>query len=81
MLAAIWVVMGHGVSKGIVHPAGTAGSLVDMKSKNLLLAEELSFGQAGDLGKNNHTCIGLIQLHSSGDASARNICHRLGPAA
>ena len=77
--------MGHGVRKRVVHIAAAAGPLMDMKSKDPLLAGNVRLRQAADLGQDNHSRIGLIQPHGARYAgiifAARDAGRRPGPAA
>ena len=61
MRTALWIVVGHGVGKGIVHIAPAVGSLVDVKSKNPFLTGVLRQGQAVDLSPDDDPLIGLVK--------------------
>lgn len=77
--------MGHGVCKRIVHIVAAIGALMDMEPKDPLLAGNVRLRQAGDLGEDDYSLIGLIQPHAARYAriifAARNAGCRLGPAA
>lgn len=83
--ATVGIVMGHGVCKWIVHIAAAIGALMDMKPKGPLLAGDVRLRQAGNLGEDDYSRIGLIQPHAARYAriifAARNAGCRLGPAA
>ena len=85
MPAAVGIVVGHGVSQRIVHIAAAVGTLMDMKSKDPLLAGKIRLGQAADLGEDDHARIGLVQPDSTRYAgiifTARDAGCRLGPVA
>ena len=85
MSVTVGIVMGHGVCKWIVHIAAAIGALMDMEPKDPLLAGNVRLRQAGDLGEDDYSLIGLIQPHAARYAriifAARNAGCRLGPAA
>ena len=85
MLTAIWIIVRHGIGKRIVYAAAAVAPFMDMKSENPFLTGNIRLGQAADLGEDNHSRIGLIELHRTPYAgivlTARDAGGRLRPAA
>lgn len=84
MLAAIGIIMGHGVGEGVAHVAGAAAAGVDVEAEEAPLAGGVEMGQTAELGADEDASIGLVEPHHARYVrvafAARDACRRLGGA-
>lgn len=65
MPAVIGIIVGHGVRERLIHAALAAGSFMDMKSENLLMAGAAALRQAPNHGADEYAAAGLEKPHKA----------------